>query len=410
MIPASRAKPRTRGGFTLVELMVAMLAGSITVAAAYYLNTTSVRAIGDQMRASDTQMSLRMAMDQVRRDFGRAAYLGTRDSSALPGLACGVPTSSAGQIRTGNVMINGSAGALAVLNPATNLTRADLVTLDGSFSSGSMFLVDNTVVQGPNDVGLDPTRPSFIAAFSPPVACPTPTAVGVFDNDRFNDVFRPGRVLRFENGGNFWFRVITGRNGTPAVPTITLDSALPDVGCAARGSSYVSVVSRIQYSLEAIPSAPGSDIANLTTPLLGGTASVGSQTRAALVRRELNFPGNAAVPALTSVVLDNAVEFQVNGIINTTPGAMPTFAVVDSTTPTTIQVQSTLNPGSLRSFIVTLSARSMEGDRVRGHLPRTALTLPMLTFQMGTSPADANYFVARVKTMRSEIFLPNAVN
>ncbi len=51
----------------------------------------------------------------------------------------------------------------------------------------------------------------------------------------------------------------------------------------------------------------------------------------------------------------------------------------------------------------------MEGDRVRAHMQRASLDVPMFTFQQGISAADPTFFVARVRTMRSEIFLPNTV-
>lgn len=419
---------KQRLGFTLIELMIAMLAGSITLAGGYYLSTMSVRSLGDQMRASDAQMSLRMAMDQVRRDFSRAAYFGSRNSTTLPALACAVTTNSLGQpITTANVTINGSAAALAanILNPgngaAANLTRADLVTLDGGFAIGTMFLVDNTVVQAPNVVGIDPNTATFQMAFSPPTAC---CGAPVYNAARFNQVFQAGRVLRFENDGNYYFRRITGSNGALAIPTITLDQALPDVGCAPRGSSYAAVVSRIEYRVEPIVLTPApaaaADILSLVTPLPGGVLPVlGSRRRAALVRRELDILNGAVFAGSASIVLDNVVEFQVNGIRNSAaPGVAPVFAVADSFTAPTIQQVSQVNPEQLRSMVVTLSVRAMEGDRVRAHLPRqpfpgadnVRLTRPMLSFQMGAGPADPEFFVSRVKTMRSEIFLPNTIN
>jgi len=414
--PSQRSR---RLGFTLVELMVAMLAGTITVSAGYYLSTVSVRTIGDQMRASDTQMGLRVAMDQIRRDFSRAAYLGTRNSANLPAITCGgVATSSLAQpITAASVVINGSAGALAanILNPAVNLTRADLVTIEGSFASGMMFLVDSTP-QPNNIVAIDPTTASFQVAFAPP-ASPGGGAA-VYDATRFTDVFRPGRVLRFETAGLFYFRRITASNGGGAVPTVTLDAALPaDLSCGSRGSSYVGVVSRIQYMVEPITVFPApaaaADIINAITPFPAGVRpALGTHTRAALVRREIDYATNApVVPSTASIVLDNLVEFQVNGIRNTAAdGATPVYAVADSITAPTIQQVSTLNPEQLRSLVVTISSRSLEGDRVRSFMPRANLNAPMLTFQMDVDANQPAYYVSRVRTMRSEIFLPNTIN
>ena len=74
-----------RAGFTLVELMIATIAGAFAVAGVYYLNGVSSRMFNEQMRVSETQMSLRGALEQLRRDISRAGYLATANSKILTG-------------------------------------------------------------------------------------------------------------------------------------------------------------------------------------------------------------------------------------------------------------------------------------------------------------------------------------
>src|ERR1700712_5920127 len=120
----------SRAGFTLVELMIALIAGAFAVSAVYYLNGVSSRAFAEQMRVSETQMSLRSAMEQLRRDFSRAGYLGTPNSALVPDCS-GVAGSGNGDIspftiRSLNVTRDASlAGDVAtMLAVATNKTRA----------------------------------------------------------------------------------------------------------------------------------------------------------------------------------------------------------------------------------------------------------------------------------------------
>ncbi|MCA9616172.1 MAG: prepilin-type N-terminal cleavage/methylation domain-containing protein, partial [Myxococcales bacterium] len=58
-------------GFTLLELMVALVAGLVAILAVYYVSSASARHFHEQQRVAQTQTSIRMAMQQLRRDIGR---------------------------------------------------------------------------------------------------------------------------------------------------------------------------------------------------------------------------------------------------------------------------------------------------------------------------------------------------
>ncbi|KAF0166734.1 MAG: hypothetical protein FD160_4059, partial [Caulobacteraceae bacterium] len=85
--PACR-QPPPRGGFTLLELMVALTVGGIAISSMYAIGAGSTRVFRQQNDIANAQTTLRMAMDQVKRDIARAGYLGTPDAS-LPGQGCG---------------------------------------------------------------------------------------------------------------------------------------------------------------------------------------------------------------------------------------------------------------------------------------------------------------------------------
>lgn len=407
MIRRPTRNARRRRAFTLIEMMVAMSAGAIVLSAAYFISGRSASAFSNQMSLADTQMSLRMAMEQVRRDFSRAGYLGSRDSTLLLN-NCGVPTSTINAITAANVALNGSVDAdlTALLNQAnpetatTNLTRADMVTLQGAYAAPAMFPVSNTGAVPDNVIQVDRSITTFNMVFSD---APLGGAAGVYNPARFNAVFAPNRGVRFESDGRFYFRLITASNGAANPPTITLDANLPNIGCAPRAGAFVAPLSMIRYAMEPVTAAVASTDADLRA-LMPSDATLMNAQRPVLVRRELTYPGGGAVdPATTSVVLDNAVEFQVNAIVNpVAPPGLPAFNQL-------VGGPTVANAAQLRALIVTLSARSMEADRTSQHMPRGLLTLPMRTF-IGRETTAGLFYVSRVRTMRAEIFLPNTVN
>ena len=61
-----------RTGFTLIELMVAMTAGAIAISSMFFISSASTHYFRVQQRLTNMQSSLRIAMDQLRRDVGRA--------------------------------------------------------------------------------------------------------------------------------------------------------------------------------------------------------------------------------------------------------------------------------------------------------------------------------------------------
>ena len=63
-----RARSR-RAGFTLIEMMVALAAGGLVIAAVFTLGGASARHFQEQQRVGVTQRSVRMAMERLRRRF-----------------------------------------------------------------------------------------------------------------------------------------------------------------------------------------------------------------------------------------------------------------------------------------------------------------------------------------------------
>ena len=82
---------RRQAGFTLLEMMAALVAGLIAIGSIYTLSSASSKHFHEQQRISQTQMSLRMAMSRLTSDIARAGFGGTPNSAAelnLGMLAC----------------------------------------------------------------------------------------------------------------------------------------------------------------------------------------------------------------------------------------------------------------------------------------------------------------------------------
>src|SRR6185369_7203947 len=64
-------------GFTLLELLVAMVAGLIVVLGAFLLSRGSTRLFADENRVGTAQLNLRLGLDRLRSDIARAGYMTT---------------------------------------------------------------------------------------------------------------------------------------------------------------------------------------------------------------------------------------------------------------------------------------------------------------------------------------------
>ncbi len=422
---------KQRAGFTLVELMIAMVAGAFVVAGVYYLNGISARTYAQQTSVADAQMSLRSAMEQIRRDVARAGYLAAPYTGSLrncEGVVSGTGATTttshhfqaiavgpgASTSYAPDVAPNNGTQVAALLGG--NPVAADDLTMYGAYASADAFLVDSYQVSNVANptIPLQINNEAFRRNFFTPAAN---NGAATANADAFTNTFYAGRMVRIEAGGHFYFRVIQSSSWTSGAPTITLASALPT---CLENTMWMAVapVSRIHYGLE-------SDL-NPDLARLRANSTLPGSRRLLLVRREeradsLRPPAASNIPAagaLTAIagtaraVLDYAVEFGISAVWNSAADtARPIFQY--AITPTEIAALNAA-PQRYRSLIVTLSSRSAEVDPRLGAVgarrarANNFLGDPLLTFNV----IDPNYATlanlqARVRTLRSEIFLQN---
>jgi prepilin-type N-terminal cleavage/methylation domain-containing protein len=409
-----------RAGFTLVELMIALTAGAFAVAGAYYLTGTSSRLFNEQMSVSEVQSTVRIAMEQIKRDIGRAGFLAARSRREL--LDCAGQTD---QPEVSPIAVDGFSVAIdqrtarttALLNTTQNVLRTDRLVLNGNYASSDAYLIDPSYDAATGVIALQPGHESFIRSFT---TTANDSAPPTFSRARFDAVFTDQRLVRIEHmqSGRVFFRRVTGRgtvgSGTDQTGSLTLDTPLP-THCFTPSEVAISPVVRIRYQVE----SPSDSRADFGLGYDDGSGNVASE-RTMLVRRELDTTSAATsdtmtpVPGSARVVLDYAVEFRVNAWYDdrspdtdTRPLLRYASESIASGALTVANVSNNL-PHRLRSAVVTLSARAPEADGRLGCLARPSLNVPLPTFRLPAVESEGDFArCARVRSLKAEIFMPN---
>ena len=371
-------------GFTLIELMVALVAGLIAITAVYFLSSTTTRQFQAQNRIAQTQSSLRMAMEQIRNDVARAGY--------------GAAPVAQNERRCRNtVNFNGvetisGADTAALPNAAENGVQADRLRLIASYDTADRFLLDSIGIGG-NTLTFQTSWQGFRRSFG---------VAGVdYSADAFEAVFRVQRLLHIETpaGHHFFVRILSsdGASGTVTfTPSLATSLGTPCIAGVGRGST-VFALSRIEYAV-VDPQTVG-----YLSPLVPTNPQAGNLglTPSVLVRREIRFTNATPINRTERLVMEYAANFVIQGVFNTqaVPNAPPIWTRNNS-----LATQNSLggNAGALRTLDVTLSARTAEQD------PRFPWVAPQVGAPLGryrVNPALPG--AARVRTMRQEIHLPN---
>lgn len=369
----ARAQPRaSSAGFTLIELMLSLVAGSFVIVGAYYLSDVSARLFNEQVRRSETQMTLRSAGEQLRRDIGRAGFMSVRDSFELWGCNAAQVINGGtdvSNVRQFGVRVLRLADQRAALFLTGNFTTADQYPLDPSSTATTLALASE--------------REGFRRSFINPVD-------GTFLARRFRSAFSPnpdapntaqGRMVSIQDlsTGRVFLRDILSVSDAPATaPQIVIDPPLPTTGgCIPSFTTLVvAPISTVRYMLE--DPATNAELARAVGPetlaLAGGRLLVGNATRLVLSRREIDMRTNGAgdptpIPGTTRIVLDfvssaNAFSaFRIEGSYDASMvlgGLAAPPSLRWETRPETLGVQ-----GSLRSLLIELVASSAENS-VRG--------------------------------------------
>ena len=363
------------------------MAGAIAITSIYYVGSASSHHFQEQQRIATTQMSLRMGVEQLRRDLSRAGYMGSPDSRRE--IRCMTPNREIQGIEFANATDLG-----ALPNAAENGVTADRLRLVGNYLTSDSYLAIG-LNGGGTRVFLQRSWQGFRRSFGEP-----------FSAAAFTDVFVAGRMLHIRTlQGQHFFVTITGADAGQAA--VDFSPALPVGSVCLAGladGAMVAPLARIEYRvLQLGRRTEGSQLGRVT-----GEDFLG-ETNPQLIRHEIAFNDNSWLPGTERVVLEYVANFDVRFMIDTAanPGAAPNLVEVAEG-----QAQNQMGfgrrPNRARSAIVDVSVRTPEQD------PNYLWPFP------GARPANApltHYRVngalpgaARVRTVRTEILLPNIAN
>lgn len=329
----SRAARAARG-FTLVELLVALMAGFFVSLAAFVLARNSSYFFQHEARIASAQMSAMLGMERLLADIERASFLSTPNIQTSPkrcppnngGALVGLPT---GLAKLAGITIEEAGSAKAAGNTLTqsaaNGMSPDRITIGGSFDTTEAFGVTDIKADGAGwRVSLDMDSHEMartLAAGKDPA-----------------QLFKTGRFLRVVDAEALheYYSVITGydaANGavivgsSPLMPSIATQ---PTCGIRGQGSgATANPVSRIRYDVRTLRDAAKypqyNSIVNFTNNAATAAAeraASGDEGRTELIRVELDANDNEIASTL-ELVAEYAVDLKVGVSVSTKNEAPP---------------------------------------------------------------------------------------
>jgi prepilin-type N-terminal cleavage/methylation domain-containing protein len=394
-----------RRGFTLVELMVAMLGGMFVSIAVFTLAKHSSSFAMRQSRLADATLQSVIGFERLKADIARAGFLSTPNLRRDPNV-CRSPSypSLLGQLAS--VFIADTTLASVPESDKNGITPRRIM-LGGSYASADQFTARNIVEADPVQVYLEPD--SLGMANIGYHLSPT--------RDTLVRVFAPGRALRVvDDVGNVQFATISdvesGAGG--ATPRILLEPTLQfrstdgnRCGIHGHGRNVVNVVNLINYEIRDL--SGNSEFAPMFRT--GEDALAYEATRRELIREELGMDGNPLANTGPELIAEYAVDLGFSLLVEDNGGKLTrrSDGEIDDYAGTP-GVGAGNGPQLIRGMHAWLSVRSQEADRT------TALPVPILPagrpgpnlirVSVNADDGDLPPF-ARVRTLQSTIPLNN---
>lgn len=405
-----RRPRRALRGYTLVELLVAMLITAVTVVALYQVSRSATDTFNQQQRAAEMQLRLRFAMETLRADIARAGYMMSPNTATDPRV-CPRPmlplqaieiaheTVSPIPLPTDNAHVRP-----ARLRMIGNYTSLDEYRVAGV--SGSTVTLQNQTSQWANVESAAEMERIFVGP-----------AGG-------------RRLLRItSNTGGVQFVQVTAVTWQPssgtALPTLTVSPAPTLIGegmgmgaqCGVSGldvGATVAPLIMVEYRVDNLYNDSNHRARHREAYPADETAA---QLKSDLVRREFNVqPALVENFGATRIVGEYAVDFDLGVAVDdglpagslTGPPAMRTLAAGNLAIDTLVGSVESLGvtsalPQRVRSLIVRLSIRDRDQDSNFGWVARASAADPLTRLRVYADRPGA----ARVRTITTEVALPN---
>jgi Tfp pilus assembly protein FimT len=413
LLAALRQRAGARG-FTMVELMIAMLAGVFVAMGAFLLASNASSFFQNEARITTAQFANVVGMGRLQSDLRRAGFLTSANVSTDPLLCGDVSGWPKGMKELAAVRVeeNGS----KVRHPgdhqlsSTNGLSPDAIIVAGAFSTVEYFSIQTLVPGGGG--GFTVTLQNDGAMHR--------TTIGAQNKlQALTRIFTPGRFLRVvDNEGRHAYGVIQGvsvqgglaRVALAAKPAIPVNSANAQCGCDDMCvGGMVNPLSRVLYDLRRIDPSKYARYA----PLFSKASAAGNfhkgekpAARTELVRVELDAVGNEIASTL-EIVSEYAVDLKFGVTTGSTPGPpnnAPKIVRYNIGAAQGYKVARSLKAGGqpqrIRAVQIRFSTRSEMRDRDVG-IPK-AKDGGVFRYNLGGKRG-----FARVRTLYADVNLPN---
>ena len=368
--------------------MIALTVGGIALSSIYAVGSASTRHFRQQQRISATQTSLRVAMDQLKRDFQRAGFLATPNVQS-GAEACGLPglpiDDASGSVNTGRLAaisaFTKNVTRPGALDPANlnSWATVDTVTLMGNYATSGEYSGISLSTDG-----LTVTIPMGWQSFQRDFTVWSGANAGQCNSEAFNAAFPVGRLVRIHTltDRSFFAQIAAASCVGTGPVTVTLATRVP-AQCNANGG-WIAPVSTVRY---AVQDATADEVSR-----------IGTTNQVAVLRRGEVAPDNkgvlltvqgTTVPLDDRTVLDYVVRFNIDFMLASGGANRVNFMPV---TDATVR----LAPQQVRGVIIDLAARTAE------HEPEFFNVVGGLAFRLRTSAG-----AARVRALHAELLLPN---
>jgi prepilin-type N-terminal cleavage/methylation domain-containing protein len=394
-----------KSGFTLIELMVAMVIGLTAITSVYSLGAAMSKQFYEEQRLATSQGTSRTAIMELRRDISRAGLFGSPNGTLEP--TCGTSPPQLPILGGGN----GPMGAfqyyadedLGVLDPngdnpgvhadrlrvLTSLYLTDQLLVHSASADGTVIVLENGnqayrrtfawgETAGPFTSGVAPTYLTGDLDWSSAWSTETASWKGIAQKGA--RAFQSSSVLHVETPeGRHFFRSVIGKAGnTQNEVRIQINPALPIGTACLPGAAENSTIAPLQWVEYAVvdpfdTNEVGADfmdfdgvfyidLSDTSSPsyqLQGTSASdlLESPNRV-LVRRVIDSTTGNVRPNSTQVIAEFVTNFAVSFLVDNNSGTAtaPSLALEDRSTGAETDINN--NPEQVRSVIIELGIRN----------------------------------------------------
>jgi len=412
--PSGTVPAKSRRGFSLVELMVALTGGLFVSVIVFAMARQGTRFYQQETRIAEATLASTIGMQRLRADIGRAGYMSSvfiGSANSDPNLCMDYSTSTLtllANMRSVQITQNTTLGSDA--DPTKASITPDTIQLSGAYQNSDRFIAGYLQMNGGLlDVPLQPNigalaRLRYLQSTSPQAL--------------LTQLFPTGRLLRLVNQyGRIAYGLISGAspNGDPTntLPTIILAAApaVPLQGAANAACVFsgvgveVNVVNFFRYRIASLKSdlTYSSSYGQLYNSTLTNSNPADAY-RTELIREELNpIDGKPFANTPPEIVAEYAIDLKFEALVTPATGTNQTLLAVTPTAGDIYAITSsaaTGQPQRVRSLRARLSVRSREADRTSD--------IPGATsgrYRIQVSPVPSTF--ARVRTVQTDIAIPN---